>query len=123
MVGECTRCLKCKTSDSVLKLFNNAPCVFAENRILPTEVRKDALELQKLLEYDDTGAEGECFALFFKMILGSSFLLKRLCSILPRFVFVVHSQVSVHTWTMSISGLELRTQKSWSLHPETRVPD
>ncbi|KAG7280019.1 hypothetical protein CRUP_013566 [Coryphaenoides rupestris] len=29
-----------------------------ENRLLPTEVRKDALQLQKLLEYDDEGAEG-----------------------------------------------------------------
>ncbi|KAK0144557.1 U3 small nucleolar ribonucleoprotein IMP4 [Merluccius polli] len=31
-----------------------------ENRLLPTEVRKDALQLQKLLEYDDEGAEGKC---------------------------------------------------------------
>lgn len=30
----------------------------AENHLLPTEVRKDALQLQKLLEYDDEGAEG-----------------------------------------------------------------
>lgn len=29
-----------------------------ENCLLPTEVRKDALQLQKLLEYDDGGAEG-----------------------------------------------------------------
>lgn len=32
---------------------------FAENRLIPTEVRKDALELQKLLEFDDEGGEGE----------------------------------------------------------------
>ncbi|XP_061753121.1 U3 small nucleolar ribonucleoprotein protein IMP4 isoform X1 [Nerophis ophidion] len=29
-----------------------------ENLVLPTEVRKEALQLQKLLEYDDDGAEG-----------------------------------------------------------------
>ncbi|XP_068166672.1 U3 small nucleolar ribonucleoprotein protein IMP4 isoform X1 [Antennarius striatus] len=29
-----------------------------ENRLLPTEVRREALQLQKLLEYDDGGAEG-----------------------------------------------------------------
>lgn len=34
--------------------------LFAENRLLPTEVRKDALQLQTLLEYDDEGGEGEC---------------------------------------------------------------
>ncbi|KTG44149.1 hypothetical protein cypCar_00011301 [Cyprinus carpio] len=28
-----------------------------ENRLLPTEVRKEALELQKLLEFDDEGGE------------------------------------------------------------------
>lgn len=31
--------------------------------------------------------------------------------------------MSAHTWTMSISGLELKTQKSWSPHPEILVPD
>lgn len=31
---------------------------FAENHLIPTEVRKEALQLQKLLEYDDEGAEG-----------------------------------------------------------------
>lgn len=31
-----------------------------ENAPLPSEVRKDALGLQKLVEYDDEGAEGEC---------------------------------------------------------------
>lgn len=36
----------------------------AENRLLPSEVRKDALELQKLLEFDDEGAEGRwCYYL------------------------------------------------------------
>jgi len=34
---------------------------FAENHILPTEVRKEALELQKLLEFDDEGGEGDLF--------------------------------------------------------------
>ncbi|KAK1792241.1 hypothetical protein P4O66_012202 [Electrophorus voltai] len=29
-----------------------------ENRLLPTEVRKEALQLQKLLEFDDDGGEG-----------------------------------------------------------------
>nr|XP_015200935.1 PREDICTED: U3 small nucleolar ribonucleoprotein protein IMP4 [Lepisosteus oculatus] len=29
-----------------------------ENRLIPTEVRKEALKLQKLTEYDDEGAEG-----------------------------------------------------------------
>ncbi|XP_016370013.1 U3 small nucleolar ribonucleoprotein protein IMP4-like [Sinocyclocheilus rhinocerous] len=29
-----------------------------ENRLLPTEVRKEALDLQKLLEFDDEGGEG-----------------------------------------------------------------
>ncbi|XP_018602409.1 U3 small nucleolar ribonucleoprotein IMP4 [Scleropages formosus] len=29
-----------------------------ENHLIPTEVRKEALQLQKLLEYDDEGAEG-----------------------------------------------------------------
>lgn len=29
-----------------------------ENSLLPTEVRKEALQLQKLTEYDDEGAEG-----------------------------------------------------------------
>lgn len=42
----------------VLKLFDHKSCFFIENRLLPTEVRKEALQLQKLLEYDDTGAEG-----------------------------------------------------------------
>ena len=37
-------------------LFRSLP----DNRLLPTEVRKDALQLQKLLEYDDEGAEGQC---------------------------------------------------------------
>lgn len=32
-------------------------------------------------------------------------------------------QVSAHTWMMSINGLELKTLKSWSPHPETPVPD
>uniref|UniRef100_V9L7N5 U3 small nucleolar ribonucleoprotein IMP4-like protein n=1 Tax=Callorhinchus milii TaxID=7868 RepID=V9L7N5_CALMI len=29
-----------------------------ENKLIPTEVRRDALDLQKLLEYDDEGGEG-----------------------------------------------------------------
>lgn len=33
--------------------------LIAENHLLPTEVRKEALQLQKLLEYDDEGAEGK----------------------------------------------------------------
>ncbi|RVE68662.1 hypothetical protein OJAV_G00093950 [Oryzias javanicus] len=36
----------------------NLKSALDENRLLPTEVRKDALQLQKLLEYDDEGAEG-----------------------------------------------------------------
>lgn len=32
--------------------------LFKENSLLPTEVRKEALQLQKLVEYDDEGAEG-----------------------------------------------------------------
>lgn len=44
-------------------------------------------------------------------------------SMLLRIVFVILTQASARTWTMSTSGLELRTQKSWSLHPETQVPD
>lgn len=30
-----------------------------ENKLIPTEVRKEALQLQKLLEYDDEGGEGK----------------------------------------------------------------
>uniref|UniRef100_A0A8C3F4S4 Uncharacterized protein n=1 Tax=Chrysemys picta bellii TaxID=8478 RepID=A0A8C3F4S4_CHRPI len=32
----------------------------AENRLLPTELRREALALQKSIEFDDQGAEGEC---------------------------------------------------------------
>ncbi|KAF6721060.1 U3 small nucleolar ribonucleoprotein IMP4 [Oryzias melastigma] len=38
----------------------NLKSALDENRLLPTEVRKEALQLQKLLEYDDEGAEGKC---------------------------------------------------------------
>lgn len=31
---------------------------FPENKIIPTELRKDALYLQSQLEFDDKGAEG-----------------------------------------------------------------
>lgn len=34
---------------------------FVENRLIPTEVRKEALELQKLLEFEDEGGEGDYF--------------------------------------------------------------
>lgn len=37
---------------------------FTENRLIPTEVRKEALELQKLLEFDDEGGEGELISIF-----------------------------------------------------------
>lgn len=40
------------------KLFYHKSCFSTENHLLPTEVRKEALQLQKLLEYDDGGAEG-----------------------------------------------------------------
>ncbi|XP_061672348.1 U3 small nucleolar ribonucleoprotein protein IMP4 isoform X1 [Syngnathoides biaculeatus] len=43
---------KLGTSRSELQKQNH------ENCLLPTDVRKDALHLQKLLEYDDDGAEG-----------------------------------------------------------------
>lgn len=33
----------------------------AENCPLPTELRKEALQLQKLLEYDDGGGQGWCY--------------------------------------------------------------
>ncbi len=45
---------------------------FAENRLLPTEVRKEALDLQKLVEFDDEGGEGDSF--FLSLILESSFI-------------------------------------------------
>lgn len=45
---------------------------FAENRLLPTEVRKEALELQKLLEFDDEGGEGDNF--FLSLISESGFI-------------------------------------------------
>lgn len=46
------------------KLFYHKLFFSAENNILPTEVRKEALQLQNLLEYDDGGAEGECCCFF-----------------------------------------------------------
>lgn len=33
--------------------------VFAENRLIPTELRREALALQGSLEFDDAGGEGE----------------------------------------------------------------
>ncbi|XP_072344143.1 U3 small nucleolar ribonucleoprotein protein IMP4 isoform X3 [Scyliorhinus torazame] len=33
-------------------------CALEENKLIPTELRRDALELQKVLEYDDEGGEG-----------------------------------------------------------------
>lgn len=42
---------------------------FAENRLLPTEVRKEALEVQKLLEFDDEGGEGDFFCYIYNSVL------------------------------------------------------
>ncbi|XP_067833573.1 U3 small nucleolar ribonucleoprotein protein IMP4 isoform X3 [Heptranchias perlo] len=33
-------------------------CALDENKLIPTELRREALELQKVLEYDDEGGEG-----------------------------------------------------------------
>lgn len=46
-------------------LFRQVFSLFPENHLLPTEVRKDALQLQKLLEYDDAGAEGQFHYILF----------------------------------------------------------
>ena len=51
------------------KLFDHKLFFSAENCILPTEVRKEALQLQELLEYDDGGAEGECYFFFVLAII------------------------------------------------------
>lgn len=48
----------CLGSDRQCKVLHRKSLVFTENRLLPTEVRNEALQLQKLLEYDDGGAEG-----------------------------------------------------------------
>ena len=32
--------------------------LFAANRVIPTEIRKEALDLQEKLEFDDSGGEG-----------------------------------------------------------------
>lgn len=32
----------------------------AENRLIPTELRREALALQGSLEFDDAGGEGKC---------------------------------------------------------------
>lgn len=45
-------------------MFSEESCWFTENYILPTELRREALQLQKLVEYDDEGAEGWCLHLF-----------------------------------------------------------
>lgn len=70
----------------------------ADNCLLPTEVRKDALQLQKLLEYDDEGAEGKCWLIppldLSNVLL--TFFNHQLTSV----------QASAHTWMMSINGLE-----------------
>lgn len=40
-------------------------CVFlsTDNHLLPTEIRKQALGLQKLLEFDDEGGDGKSLSL------------------------------------------------------------
>lgn len=42
-------------------MFSEEWCWSTENYLLPTELRREALQLQKLVEYDDEGAEGWCF--------------------------------------------------------------
>lgn len=44
----------------LLRSWYNTSCVFfsTDNSLIPTEVRKEALQLQKLVEFDDAGAEG-----------------------------------------------------------------
>lgn len=49
-------------------MFYEEWCWFTENYILPTELRREALQLQKLVEYDDEGAEGWCLYLFVMFI-------------------------------------------------------
>lgn len=97
----------------------------AENRLLPTEVRKEALQLQKLLEYDDEGAEGQCC---YFLLLSAASVFIPFCLIINVLIFTLISwvlsvQVSAHTWMMSINGLESKIPKSWSPHPETPAPD
>lgn len=96
MVGEYTHFCIFLSVKQVLKLLNNKSFVSAENRILPTEVRKDALQLQKLLEYDDTGAEGLCFLSSFKITLDLHSSLYHLRSILLRFVSYSHRRQLTH---------------------------
>lgn len=47
---------------------------WTDNKLIPTEVRKDALELQKLLEYDDEGAEGKQNRLMLNVRINVSYI-------------------------------------------------
>lgn len=61
----------CLHFDSVSAVFSEESCWFTENYILPTELRREALQLQKLVEYDDEGAEGLCLCLFVAFVMTS----------------------------------------------------
>lgn len=88
---------------------------FAENRLIPTEVRKEALELQKLLEFEDEGGEGDYFFLIYIRI--QFYLL----AYVNTFSDII--QVLVLIWMMSTSGQEWKTPKLWSQHPENPALD
>ncbi len=40
-------------------MHSDARTLFSENAEIPTELRKDALDLQKTLDWDDDGGDGE----------------------------------------------------------------